>query len=734
MNKGVSFRRRLLKTAGSKKEIRAICFSTLNPNEQQTVKCDFATTLNINLQYSTNGVNFQNYTDGQEITFGGENKVWFRGKNDRLSDDNDNDKYTNFKLLDNNVLTRCDGNIMHLLDYEQNLNSLEGSIHHHAFAKVFYSCIALYSCPDILVENANTKKCFLETFLDCVNLNYIPKITTKKFGNDSFSNIFKNCSNLKGNLNLTIDELYGNGYFNSSFYNTSINTVKIVINVYGVGNVAFKNCFYNCCYLEEAVISGNIKSGNGALEHTFQNCTKLKTFNKNNILIADISSSSSTGIFDGCCNLKIANIQINGQNLPTNALRGICTVCTKLPFAPELYVESFSGSYALQNAFDKCYNLRYIKCLYDYQEGENVNNFGQWTNNLADKGVFVKKDTAIWPIGNDGIPNGWIIKNDSEKFLEVFLEKEVFDKNEECELYIVSNVNWQIESYPNWMSLDKLEGEGNCILKIASNNVQKFERGQIVVKNLYDNSTKEVTIICVDKFKQELTFVVSSNGTIRWKFDPNGDPIPKIIEYTKDGGTTWTSITSSNDTSLNGISVSKGDIISFRGNNAAYAQDNNIGSQFNDNGCVKCICGNIMSLINSANFENLTQLTQPFALHTLFKSFTGLIDASNLSLPATILTQSCYRGMFEKCSKLLYAPELPASQLVQDCYRYMFYNCFSLIYIKCLCDTNIQTDTYTQNWLAGRNTNACKFVKKSTTQIYRNDNSGIPSNWVIENV
>lgn len=734
MNKGVSFRRRLLKTAGSKREIRAICFSTLNPNEQQTVRCDFATSLTINLQYSTNGVDFQTYTDGQEITFGGENKVWFRGKNDKLASNIDvEDHYTNFKLLDTNVLTRCDGNIIHLLEYEQDLNSIEGSTHNYAFAKLFNSCIALYSCPDILIENANTERCFIETFQDCVNLDNIPKITTKKFGTSSFVNIFKNCSNLKGNLNLTIDEI-GEGCFNSSFYNTSINTAKIVLNVYNVGNATFKNCFYNCYYLEEAIISGNIKTGTGTFIQTFQNCTKLKTFNKDNVLIAN-SVSTCNDVFNGCYNLKIANIQLNGRNLPTNGLRNVCYNCTKLVFAPELYIESFAGGHALREAFNSCLNLRYIKCLYDYQEGEDTNNFGSWTTGVAKNGVFVKKDTAVWPNGSSGIPNDWIVKNDSEKFLEIFLEKEVFDKNDELELYVVSNVNWQIESYPNWMSLDKLEGEGNCILKIASNNVQKFEKGQIVIKNLYDNSTKEVTVICIDKLKQELTFIISSNGTIRWQFDASEDPIPKTIEYTKDGGTTWTSIISSNDNNLNGISVSKGDIISFRGNNAAYAQDNNIGSCFGSNTNATSICGNIMSLIDSTNFENLTQLTQPFALHALFKQFTNLIDASSLSLPATTLTQSCYRGLLDKCSKLLYAPELPASQLVQDCYRYMFNTCSSLIYIKCLCDTNIQANTYTSNWLQNaKNTNACKFVKKSTTQIYRDNNNGIPSNWVIENI
>ena len=184
------------------------------------------------------------------------------------------------------------------------------------------------------------------------------------------------------------------------------------------------------------------------------------------------------------------------------------------------------------------------------------------------------------------------------------------------------------------------------------------------------------------------------------------------------------------------INVISGDIIQFKGDNASYYIDTGEEtSNYFTTTCSFNVCGNIMSLIDSTNFENLTQLTQPFALHTLFKQFTSLIDASNLSLPATTLTRSCYRGLLNKCSKLLYAPELPASQLVQDCYRYMFNTCSSLIYIKCLCDTNITNATYTQNWISSaKNTNGCKFVKKSTTQIYRDNNNGIPSNWVIENI
>ena len=124
--------------------------------------------------------------------------------------------------------------------------------------------------------------------------------------------------------------------------------------------------------------------------------------------------------------------------------------------------------------------------------------------------------------------------------------------------------------------------------------------------------------------------------------------------------------------------------------------------------------GNIMSLFNGASndFVYRTSLDDS-TTHTFYRLFyncSGLIDASELllpattlvsncydsmfnactnlttapELPATTLTQSCYHGMFQGCFRLTTAPELPAPTLVSCCYQGMFSRCTSLNYVKCL--------------------------------------------------
>lgn len=55
-----------------------------------------------------------------------------------------------------------------------------------------------------------------------------------------------------------------------------------------------------------------------------------------------------------------------------------------------------------------------------------------------------------------------------------------------------------------------------------------------------------------------------------------------------------------------------------------------------------------------------------------------LIDASNLVLPFTTLTDYAYENMFRLCTELLYTPTLSAAVLSYACYMNMFENCYSL--------------------------------------------------------
>jgi len=166
--------------------------------------------------------------------------------------------------------------------------------------------------------------------------------------------------------------------------------------------------------------------------------------------------------------------------------------------------------------------------------------------------------------------------------------------------------------------------------------------------------------------------------------------------------------------------------------------------------------GNIMSLINSINFGTLTTLENAYTFYGLFTHCTGLTDASELLLPATTLTQSCYGSMFQGCESLTTAPSLPATTLTEGCYYEMFIGCTNLTtapelpattltdycyyqmfegctnlnYIKCLA-TDISASNCTYNWVNSVASTGT-FVKHSSMASWTTGTSGIPTGWTVQ--
>lgn len=202
------------------------------------------------------------------------------------------------------------------------------------------------------------------------------------------------------------------------------------------------------------------------------------------------------------------------------------------------------------------------------------------------------------------------------------------------------------------------------------------------------------------------------------------------------------------------------------------------------------VYGNIMSLIYGDDFAGKTEfpeMTQNMAFYELFRTCSGLTDASKLvlpkvlpdgfsgygcytfmfrncanlvkvpELPYTTLGYGCYKGMFQNCTSLTEAPELPATTLVNYCYQNMFYgctslttapvlpaptlpenglcyaemfkNCTNLSYIKCLAEGNTNFRLEAQNWVNGVSATGT-FVKK-TGVTWPTGDSGIPSGWTV---
>jgi len=182
---------------------------------------------------------------------------------------------------------------------------------------------------------------------------------------------------------------------------------------------------------------------------------------------------------------------------------------------------------------------------------------------------------------------------------------------------------------------------------------------------------------------EPLTFNIKSNGYINWIcMVENG----ATIEYSKNDGD-WISITATipDQQTYKGttIDVESGDVVKFRGDNPRYASIEDetpmVYGAFDFSTCEYDLSGNILSLINSTNYENITTLTyeNTYAFMMLFES-SPVVDASKLVLPATTLANSCYRQMFNICTSLTTAPELPATTLADSCYYDMFRGCTAL--------------------------------------------------------
>lgn len=177
-----------------------------------------------------------------------------------------------------------------------------------------------------------------------------------------------------------------------------------------------------------------------------------------------------------------------------------------------------------------------------------------------------------------------------------------------------------------------------------------------------------------------LRFEIISGGTIKWSVISNGDP--KTIQVKIDEGG-WSSITST----LEGVvlNVNPGNTVWLKGNNSQYFTNT-----FDGSTAVYVIKGNIMSLINGDNISAYPRLTSESTFRKMFQG-TNVVDASDMVLPAQIITKGCYQNLFKDCTLLLYPPkELPALVVPTLAYADMFMGCSIMKRAPKICATSFR--------------------------------------------
>lgn len=148
------------------------------------------------------------------------------------------------------------------------------------------------------------------------------------------------------------------------------------------------------------------------------------------------------------------------------------------------------------------------------------------------------------------------------------------------------------------------------------------------------------------------------------------------IEYSLDKGLTWNTLTDGSTSPL----VLANHEIWWRAYDPQVTSTSGMGN-FNTVGTTSdfVVKGNIMSLIYGDDYKGKYALKDDYQFLKLFAGDVHLISVEELELPATELTDNCYKQMFSNCISLVTPmSELPSNVLTEGCYKQMFEECTRL--------------------------------------------------------
>jgi hypothetical protein len=214
------------------------------------------------------------------------------------------------------------------------------------------------------------------------------------------------------------------------------------------------------------------------------------------------------------------------------------------------------------------------------------------------------------------------------------------------------------------LTFDAYNAEGKKIFTktIETSSTQGIEEGKKYPFNLVLEDPMLGVPLTLEALEDGTTVTIANSAGL------------PVFQYSKDNQN-WT-MTTGGENSVT-ISLDAGECVYLKGDNPTYYISSNPTTILPDKACY--IYGNIMSLVDSDDFKNCTEITGEHAFDRMFNSANILNhQTKNLLLPATKLTNSCYGQMFSGCTSLTAAPELPATELADYCYNYMFAGCTSL--------------------------------------------------------
>ena len=428
---------------------------------------------------------------------------------------------------------------------------------------------------------------------------------------------------------------------------------------------------------------------------------------KNLILSATLNESYCYAhAFQGCKKLITAP-QLPATSLPAGAYSNMFEGCINLKKSPILPAPTLSQD-AYYYMFRGCSNLEEITIL-----ATNISNYGclnMWVYGVKSKGIFNKIKEVNYPSGSSGIPECWLFDGIEFDISSLNIDITTGEKT----IIINSNVNWTTDYSDTWYTLSQTSGGiGETIITISpvGNNETTLKS---VLKFYYGDNVIEKVNINNNPLPPENCFYIEPINSYCW-VSINYTTYDRILDndcvyYFNNGE--WKKLDFDTSTKITEKTY-------FKNYKKTYSEISNV------------VVTSYLSIREPCNIGgDITTLLGGMKNNYAYQLFKGskIVDASNLILPATTLSNYCYQQMFMNCASLTTAPELPATTLVHRCYQQMFANNTALNYIKCYAEN---VSAYNLDMWVKSVSPTGTFVKKAGVE-YPIGNSGIPSGWTIQ--
>lgn len=283
---------------------------------------------------------------------------------------------------------------------------------------IFGSCYSLKNAPE-LPATTLAPFCYQEMFSGCTSLETAPQLPATTLAINCYCRMFWGCKALINPPTLPVMDLPSSCYL-GMFQGCSALKNAPELPAIILSSSCYYEMFRGCSSLENAPILSSTSLANHCYAKMFYECSSMR--NAPELPATELCENCYESMFYKCSSLTVAP-----SSLPSNALESYCYYamfyeCTELKTAPIILAESLENI-GCGFLFYGCKSLNYVKCLAtEIQEGS----IGSWMYGVAPTGTFVKSPQMNdWPIGMDGIPEGWTVVDDgSVAVTGITLDKE----------------------------------------------------------------------------------------------------------------------------------------------------------------------------------------------------------------------------------------------------------------------------------------------------------------------